>query len=342
MGGHLTETLPQLLNGHQLIVLETINNEKDSLTYWLQRYWQTKVIGSPEGTMRAKHDDLLLFTNFFIAVIGSDAVDFWTPSVSKSFKAWLQKDSPKNPEREYEKAYAPTSVNRMLATLRHFARFVNQHRAFEAGSPFDGVRDLAVKSPEWNGIKDISLMRLRAALDQVTQLSIRKDQMPLRNRAVFTLATNSGLRASEMVGLDLDQYQGKYLKNVRGKGEQYDDVYLSVDVRDAFDVYIEQERGHALGPLFLTNRGNRLLRRQVDRFLKQVAAQANSRLPEDEKIQLSAHQLRHTSVKKVHDQRGELAAKRFSRHQSFAQLERYATQTTKEHEAMVDSLWDGS
>ena len=290
----MTDTLPSILKPNQLITSQGVNNEQDSIFYWLQRYWQTKVIGSPSETMRVKRDDLQLFVNFFSEIVGSDAVDFWTPSVSKSYKTWLQTDPPLKPDRKYQKAYAPTSINRMLASIRHFAKFIAQHRKFEAGNPFDGVKDLAVRLPEWNGVGDIALMRLRAALDQVTQLSNRRHQMPLRNRAVFTLALGAGLRASEMVGLDLDQYQRKYLKNVRGKGEQYDDVYLSLDVRDALDAYIERERGCDPGPLFVTNRGGRLLRRQVDRFLKQVAAQANSRISEDEKIQLSAHKLRHT------------------------------------------------
>ena len=336
----MTQTLPQVLTDNQLIVPQGINNEKDSITYWLSRYWQTKVVGSPEGTVRAKRDDLQLFVDFFTQIVGSEAVDFWTPSVSKSFKVWLQKDSPAKPTRRHQKAYAPTSINRKLATLRHFARFIAEYRQFEAGHPFDGVKDLTIKTPDWNGIDDVALMRLRAALDQVTQLSNRRHQMPLRNRAVFILALDTGLRSFEMVGLNLDQYQGKYLKDVRGKGDHYADVYLSVSVRQELDAYIEQERGREPGPLFVTNRRGRMLRQQIYRFMQLVTNQANARIPADEKIQLSAHKLRHTSVKKVHDQRGAVIAKRFSRHRSFAQLERYAAQTRQEHEEMVDSLWD--
>lgn len=65
-----------------------------------------------------------------------------------------------------------------------------------------------------------------------------------------------------------------------------------------------------------------MLRQQMDRFFRKVAAHANAKLPKDQHIRLHAHKLRHTSVKKVHDERGELAAKRFSRHRSFQQLER--------------------
>ncbi len=335
----MSENLPQLLDANGQLIVGKVANDANSLLCWAERYWKTKVAGSAPGTSRAKRDDLQLFLGFFQSVVGSLDADYWTPSVTKSFKTWLQKESPSKPKRKYDKAYAPTSINRIFATLRHFARYVADNRAFQAGSPFDGVKDLAIKSPEWNGLEDIALMRLRAALDQVSQLSTRASQMPYRNRAVFIVALDTGLRSFEIEGLEFSQYQAKYLKNVRGKGEHYDDVYLSADARRVLDDYIEKERGKKAGPLFVTNRAGRMVRQQIDRFLRKVAAHANAKLPKDEQIHLHAHKLRHTGVKKVHDERGELAAKRFSRHRSFAQLERYATQTREEHESMVDNLW---
>ena len=332
--------LAQLLDSDgKLITSNNASTNSDSIVYWVERYWTTKVLGSAAGTMRAKKDDLQLFFGFFQAVVGSEDPDYWTPSITKSFKGWLQKENPSKPKRSHEKAYAPTSINRILATLRHFARYVSENRPFEAGNPFDGVKDLAIKNPEWNGLEDLTLMRLRAALDQVSQLSTRASQMPLRNRAVFTMALNTGLRAFEIENLEFSQYLGKYLKNVRGKGENYDDVYLSADARRELDQYIEKERGRKPGPLFLTNRAGRMSRQQIDRFLRRIATHANAKLPKEEQIHLHAHMLRHTGIKKVHGERGELAAKRFSRHRSFAQLERYATQTREEHESMVDNLW---
>jgi len=81
---------------------------------------------------------------------------------------------------------------------------------------------LAIKNPDWNGLEDITLMRLRAALDQVSQLSTRASQMPLRKRASFKIALNTGLLAFEIENLEFSQYLGKFLKNVRGKVENYD------------------------------------------------------------------------------------------------------------------------
>jgi integrase/recombinase XerD len=312
----------------------------ESILYWAELYWNERVAGGPKGTQQAKKDDLQTFLTFYAQVCGDVRIDYWTPSVSKSFKAWLQKTSPRKPARKYAKAYAPTSINRMLATLRHFARFIQEQRPFSAGFPFEGVKDLVLQAPEWNGLSDIDVMRLHSALDQICQLQTRANQRPGRNRATFVVALHTGLRASELVGLEFSQYQGKYLKNVRGKGDQFDDIYLSAEARRVLDEYIAGERGSKDGPLFLTNRNGRLSRQQIDDFFKQLTAQANAKLPKDEWIHLHAHKLRHTSVKRVHDERGPLAAKKFSRHRSFQQLERYATQTREEHERMVDELFD--
>jgi len=318
----------------------TDRRSQQSIIYWADRYWRACVVASPPGTQQAKRTDLNLFLGFFIKVVGSEEMDYWTPSISKAFRRWLQTSQPNAPAREHSAAYAPSSINRMTASLRHFAGFIQGKRPFQAGNPFEGLRDLALPCPVWNGLSDLELMRLRAALDQLCVLQSRQNQSPDRNRAVFTLALHTGLRASELVGLDLHQFQGKYLVHVRGKGEQIDDIYLSTESRNSLEIYLKNERGCDRGPLFLTRRGGRLSRQQVDAFLRQVAALANAKLSAEEHIHLHAHKLRHTSVKRVHDARGPLAAKKFSRHRSFAQLERYATQTRDEHEKMVDELFE--
>ncbi len=333
------ETLPApIVYANTELVVPAQARKQDSILHWVTEYWETRVIGSPPGTTRGKRDDLQLFLSFFTNVVASDYVDEWTPSLSKSFKAWLQNADPQ-PARNHAKAYAPSSINRMLATLRHFAKFIQDSRKFEAGFPFDGVKDITLDEPEWNGLTDLELMRIRAAIDQVTKLSTRANQSPKRDRACALLTLATGLRSFEIQGLDYDQYQGKYLKNVKGKGENYRDKYIAEDARRELDEYIKCERGTKPGPLFVTRRRGRLLRSQMDRFLKKVAAHANAKLPPDQQIHLHAHKLRHTSVKKVHDKKGPLEAKKFSGHRSFKQLERYATSTTPEHEDMVDGLF---
>lgn len=336
----MTNTLPAITYADELVLPNSADANQDSLLWWVQEYWKNKVQSKPEGTVAAKKTDLQLFFDFFGTIVRSDQVDFWTPSISSEFKNWLLSKSP-NPPRAHDRAYAPTSANRILATLRHFAKFIQQRRAkpFEGGYPFEDIKDVSLQPPEWNGLEKIELMRLMSALDQVTQLATRANQMPRRDRSVFTLAIATGLRASEIEALDLDQYQDNYLKNVRCKGEHYRDVYVPASAREDLDAYIEHERGTDAGPLYRTRTGARYLRRYINAFLHKVAAQANSRLPVGEQIHLHAHKLRHTSIKRVHDAKGPVAAKKHGGHRSFNQLDRYATQTRKESEEMADELF---
>lgn len=167
-------------DGSELVIKGTARKKENSILWWAQVYWETNVAGSPDGTLRAKKSDLQLFLGYFSEVVGGDHVDYWTPSVSKSFRTWMQKSNPRKPKCTYKKAYAPASVNRTLATLRHFAKEIMLQRRFEAGYPMKGVDDLMIQAPEWDGLTSLELARLRAALDQVTQLSKRANQMPLR------------------------------------------------------------------------------------------------------------------------------------------------------------------
>ena len=64
------------------------------------------------------------------------------------------------------------------------------------------------------------------------------------------------------------------------------------------DRYLQGSTGKE-GPLFRSRAGERLSKQHVDRYLRQLAAQANRLLPEGEKIRFSAHVLRHTFLRKV-------------------------------------------
>ena len=348
VGENPSESIPEGMTGlilksgqaSALVVPSNPIKDENSILHWTHEYWRTNVEGSPDGTVRAKRRDLQLFLRFFAEVVRSAQVDYWTPSVSKSFKRWLETDNLRKPVREHQKSYAPTSINRTLATLRHFAGFIAENRRFEAGDPVAGVKDLVVKEPEWNGLSDLELMRLRSALDQVTQLSTRAHQLPLRNRAAFFLAIDTALRAFEIAGLNYDQYDGRYLRDVRCKADVYRDVYVSVEARREIELYMEVERGYATGPFLITNRGGRMSRQQIDRFLRRLVAHANSRLqPGETPIVLHAHKLRHTSTKRVYDKKGPVEARDHGGHRSFKHLACYATQTREEREEMRDGLW---
>jgi integrase/recombinase XerD len=79
---------------------------------------------------------------------------------------------------------------------------------------------------------------------------------------------------------------------------------------------ISEERGQGAGPLFTTRNGNRLRREDAEDILNGIAAQATSTLPEEQRIRLTPHVLRHTMLRRVAEEHGIQYAMELSGHTS--------------------------
>jgi integrase/recombinase XerC len=115
---------------------------------------------------------------------------------------------------------------------------------------------------------------------------------PLRDRALLELLYSSGLRVSELTGLDLDDFDldGAAVR-VRGKGRRERIVPVGSKAVAAVRDYLARERrgGSAAGPLFLNVRdGGRLTSRSVHRLLGARA------LRQGWPRRVSPHALRHS------------------------------------------------
>jgi integrase/recombinase XerD len=132
-----------------------------SLTAWLIAYCHAEVAGAPRTTLQAKKRDFELFLGYFATMMRSDAIDDWTRSVTLGFVQWLENEGNKG------EGYAPTSVNRTMATLRRAVRWIQDRRPFLAGDPFERVSDLAVTVPPAKGLSPLQRRRILAAADKL-------------------------------------------------------------------------------------------------------------------------------------------------------------------------------
>ncbi len=100
---------------------------------------------------------------------------------------------------------------------------------------------------------------------------------------------------------------------------------MPTEARQALDRYLKarDEQLGAKGPLFCTRNGKRLSRTQVDRTLKQIAAQASAKLPPEERVRFSAHVLRHTFLRKLARKKGVEFAMEAADHCSSQYIWRY-------------------
>ena len=132
----------------------------------------------------------------------------------------------------------------------------------------------------------------REQLNHMLDLSAQEDggMLPLRDHAVAELLYGSGLRLSELCGLDLgDIYMQEGWVRVNGKGNRQRQVPLTGAGRTALQAYLEQRTAAAGETALFTGRsGRRLTPRQIQKRLSAWADRYGS-------LQhVSPHMLRHS------------------------------------------------
>ena len=328
-----TEIIPMDANAATLIPA----NKQNSLMAWLSLY-MTIEAGDPESnTFQAKSQDLSRCMRYFGSATGSDHPDQWTRSISTGFVKHLLKT---RSERTGNRL-APSTVNRVLATVRHTARWIHRQRPFLAGFSMERIQDLQTPEPTWKGLSDLEVTRLRSAAEQLLHLNTRANQNPIRDQAMLLVFLGTALRVSEIIALDLEQYRGKHFRNVKRKGAHVSDrVFLPQEARDALDEYVGQVRGREPGPVFQSKNGHRLAPQNVAYALDRIVAQANAKLSKREQITLTPHVLRHTALRKMAEKRGIRYAQQMAGHASSKYIWRYVQPSADDMESAIDELYD--
>jgi len=192
-----------------------------------------------------------------------------------------------------------SSLARMLSAWRAFYRFAIDRDSTLKDNPCAGLR--APKSPR----------RLPSALspDEAVQLVAidGNDALAVRDRALFELAYSSGLRVSELAGLDiaaLDLATGEV--RVWGKGAKERVVPVGAHAREALHRWLVQRatlaRGDSSAAVFLSRTGRRLTPRAIQQRLATWAVKRGiSR-------HVHPHMLRHSFASHVLQSSGDLRA----------------------------------
>ncbi|OLC67224.1 MAG: tyrosine recombinase XerC [Betaproteobacteria bacterium 13_1_40CM_4_64_4] len=181
-------------------------------------------------------------------------------------------------------ALPPAMLRRFLAALharglsgRSLARVLSGWRAFYR---FALERDPSLKDDPCAGLKaPKSARRLPAALspDEAVRLVTIEggDPLSIRDRALFELAYSSGLRLSELSGLDVDSVDlatGEV--RVWGKGSKERIVPVGAAAREAIRVWLEVRGGLTVGDagaMFVSRSGRRIAPRAIEKRLAEWA-----------------------------------------------------------------------
>ena len=311
--------------------------EAASLTKWFELYMGIEGGAPGSNTFKAKRSDLQEFLDYFQAAMGSDHPDRWTRSFTEGFLKFLQKDRKKETGK---KNLAPTTINRILATLKHAAKWIHRQREFVAGNPCEKVSEFQIDEPKWRGLEPIQVNRLVAAAEQLCATQKQKNQRPYRNFAMVSILLRTALRGSELLALDLHQYDGKYLCDIQRKGKKVTRrMLLAKPAREALDRYIEEERGGGEGPLIQSRTGGRLAFQNLWDVVQKITAVANAGLPKDQQVHVSPHMLRHTALRRAAEQKDVRFALKFSGQTSAQYIWRYTEPNEAEQEQALEDLF---
>jgi site-specific recombinase XerD len=119
-----------------------------------------------------------------------------------------------------------------------------------------------------------------------------------RDRVLMALAVQTGLRLSELIGLNCGDVQlgtGAHVR-CRGKGRKERCVPLTASTVGVLRVWVQERAGRLDEPLFPTRTGRRLSDDAVERRVDTHKALAGQRCPSLQTKRLTPHVLRHTSA----------------------------------------------
>jgi integrase/recombinase XerC len=234
-----------------------------------------------EHTLKAYISDVEEFNSF---LSGSDmakkgnAIINVEPEIIRSYLSHL-----------YRAKVKKVTVNRKVSSLRSFYKYL-----VRAGKVKNNPAEM-VSTP-----KTEKYMPTFLSVDETFQLLGRKDDQSvsgLRDSAVLELFYSSGLRLSELTGLNVTDLDfGQALVKLRGKGKKERIVPIGKQALQAIDEYLKKtaevrkniDEDPFKNPLFLNARGKRITTRSIARIVDSRTAKS------DIGRKISPHALRHT------------------------------------------------
>lgn len=208
------------------------------------------------------------------------------------------------------------SIARKLSALRSFLRYL-----VRLGVITDNPADLILTPKQDKNIPAY------LTVDEMFHLldSIKVDSLAgFRNRAIFETMYSSGIRVSELAGLNIaDVDFGGRVIRVLGKGGKERIVPVGDKAVRAVRAYMEKLRGDGVllnetGPLFLNKSKGRLTTRSIARILEKFAREFCISVP------VSPHALRHSFATHMLDAGADLrVVQELLGHKSLSTTQRY-------------------
>jgi integrase/recombinase XerD len=202
----------------------------------------------------------------------------WRKVTAKHLTAWLHSLS--------DGQLAASSQARKLTAMRMLCRHLVREE-IRADNPTDLLAGPKIRRKLPQTLSTGEMQKLLAG-------PTGADAYAIRDRAMLELVYSSGLRASEICGLTLQQVDLEHgFVRVFGKGSKERVVPLGDKARDAVQAYLGSGRPRLVKPktgseLFITERGKAMSRKTLWVMVKSAAARAGLEKP------VKPHLLRHS------------------------------------------------
>ena len=271
-------------------------------------------------TIRNYHSDLLQFRDYLGGGRAEAKVDAGavTTQLIRGFLSSLF-------ESETKKA----SIGRKLAAVRAFYKFLAKEGVLAANPA------ASVSTPKL----DKTLPRIMTEeemnnfLNAVADAAPKGEPIMRRDRAMLELLYASGLRVSELAGLDLRSINfGDGMLLVRGKGRKERIVPFGSKAKQALEDYLPvrerimmEGRKSAQTAMFLNTKGARLTTRSIDRLLKKYVKAFGPN------VKVSPHSMRHAFASHLLTEGADLRAiQEMLGHKSLATTQKYTQVSIKQ------------
>ena len=180
-----------------------------------------------------------------------------------------------------------TSIARKLAAIRSFFRHLHKHRLVDK-DPTEELHAPKHGKPIPVVLTVDDMFRL---LDQVRPVGV----LGLRNRAIVEVLYSTGVRVSELAGLDMQDVDMRAgIVRVQGKGGKERLVPIGEKARASISAYRQAlDEAHGIdpqddGPVFLNKNQGRLSTRSIARAIEKMCRACGLNIP------VSPHAMRHS------------------------------------------------
>jgi integrase/recombinase XerC len=207
------------------------------------------------------------------------------------------------------------SINRKLSAVRTFFKYLNRQGIITTNP----ARLVATPRREKRLPAVLTVDQALGLMESSRKAAADNGEQGLRDRAILETLYSTGIRASELVGMNREDISASdRLIRIRGKGRKERVVPIGQKALDAIDTYGRAKKKNEIAAVFTGPSGNRLTPRTVQRILEKYRKKLG--FPQ----KASPHTLRHSFATHLLESGADLRAiQELLGHASLSTTQRY-------------------